>query len=296
MLFVIIVILFLLNVFLIYKLQQKKIIDNKKEYEQLQQLNENIQKAQEEYNNQVETMEERLSLRQTALNRTYETTKEAKQQALRLLVEQAERDKDKRLAAIAEELAAREEQNAEFLAAKTQQEKELQNKIESLLEPLRNYEREKQEKLFYTVQVPENYRADIDYLLNNVADKIEHPDIISKLVWSEYVKPNLDETFKRIAIKEEPGIYKLTNINDQKCYIGKSANVKKRIADHYRGSVGIKNIADQAVHHAMLETGLWNWTIEIITYCNKDQLNELEKYYIDFFKSQELGFNKNSGG
>ena len=293
---IIIILLILLCGFLIYKLQQKKVIDNRKEYEQLQRLNDDIQKAQKEYNKEVDTMEERLSLRQSALDKTYETTKEAKQQALRLIIEQAERDKDNRLAAIALEIAAREEQNNEFLAAKAMEEENLQNKINSLIEPLRNYEREKQEKLFYTVQVPENYRADIEYLLTNVADKIEHPDIISKLIWSEYVKPSLDETFKRIGIKEEPGIYKLTNMDDQKCYIGKSTNVKKRIIDHFKGSIGIKSIADQAVHHAMLETGLWNWTVEVITYCDKDKLNELEKYYIDFFKSQEFGYNKRDGG
>jgi len=79
-------------------------------------------------------------------------------------------------------------------------------------------------------------------------------------------------------------------------YIGKSTDVKKRIADHFKSSIGIKSIADQAVHHAILKEGFWNWTIEVITYADKDQLNELEKYYIEFFKTQEYGYNKNSGG
>ena len=125
---------------------------------------------------------------------------------------------------------------------------------------------------------------------------MRHPDIISKLVWSEYIKPYLDDTFKRIEIKAEPGIYKLTNINTNKPYIGKSTDVKKRITDHFKGSVGIRNIADQAVHHAILQDGIWNWTIEVITYCEKDKLSELEKYYIDFFKTQEYGYNKKEGG
>ena len=49
----------------------------------------------------------------------------------------------------------------------------------------------------------------------------------------------------------------------------------------------MKSIADQAVHHEILKTGIWNWTIEVIIYCDKDKLSELEKYYIDFFKTQE---------
>ena len=171
-----------------------------------------------------------------------------------------------------------------------------QEKFQNILAPLRQYQREQQEKLFYTIQVPEEYRDDINFLLTSVAQKVRHPDIISKLVWSEYIKPYLDDTFKRIEIKAEPGIYKLTNINTNKPYIGKSTDVKKRITDHFKGSVGIRNIADQAVHHAILQDGIWNWTIEIITYCEKDKLSELEKYYIDFFKTQEYGYNKKEGG
>jgi group I intron endonuclease len=110
------------------------------------------------------------------------------------------------------------------------------------------------------------------------------------------VKPNLDDTFKRIDIKAEPGIYKLTSLSNGKCYIGKSTNVKTRISDHFKSAIGIKSIADQAVHHAILKEGFWNWQIEVITYCDKEQLSELEKYYIEFFKSQEFGYNRNAGG
>lgn len=169
-------------------------------------------------------------------------------------------------------------------------------KFESLLAPLQQYEKEKLDKLFYTVQIPEEYHNDIDYLLTTVSQQIQHPDIVNKLVWSEYVKPYLDETFKRIEIEAKPGIYKITNIDTSKAYIGKSTDIKKRISDHYKGACKIRSIADQAIHHAMLEEGLWNWSIECITYCEKEQLNELEKYYIDFFKTQQFGFNKNSGG
>ena len=165
-----------------------------------------------------------------------------------------------------------------------------------LLAPLQQYEKDKQAKLFYTIQVPEDFHDDIDYLLINVSPHIKHPDIINKLVWMEYVKPYLDETFKRVGIKAEPGIYKITNINDGKSYIGKSTDIKKRLADHIKASLGIKSIAWQAVHDAILKEGIWNWAIEYIIYCDKDQLNELEKYYINFFKTQEFGYNKNSGG
>lgn len=171
-----------------------------------------------------------------------------------------------------------------------------QKRYEALLEPLRQYEREQQERLFYTIQVPDEYKEDIDFLITTVSQKVQHPDIINKLIWSEYVKPYLDQTFKRIQIEEKPGIYKLTNLDSGKCYIGKSTNVKKRITDHFKSSIGISTIANQAVHHEIWKTGFWNWTIEIIIYCDKEQLSDLEKYYISFFKSNEFGYNKTGGG
>ena len=173
---------------------------------------------------------------------------------------------------------------------------EAKERFESIERSLRTYDAEQQQKLFYTIQLPEEYKEDIEFLLTTVAAKVQHPDIISKLVWAEYVKPYLDDTFKRIEIKAEPGIYKLTSLQNGKSYVGKSTNVKNRIADHFKSSVGIKSIADQAVHHAILKEGFWNWLIEIITYCDKDKLNELEKYYIEFFKCQEYGYNRTQGG
>ena len=172
----------------------------------------------------------------------------------------------------------------------------LQQRYDSLLAPLQQYEKDRQQKLFFTIQIPEEYRDDINFLLVDVSKKIQHPDVINKLIWTEYVKPQIEETFKRVGIKDEPGIYKLTNIDNGKSYIGKSTNIKKRITDHFKSAIGIKSIADQAVHHAILNDGLWNWSIEYVTYCDKDSLNEMEKYYIEFFKSQEWGYNKNQGG
>ena len=102
-----------------------------------------------------------------------------------------------------------------------------QQRFEALLEPLKQYEKEQQERLFYTIQVPDEYKKDIEFLLTTVAEKVQHPDVINKLIWAEYVKPYIDATFKRVGIKNEPGIYKLTSLIDGKCYIGKSTNIKK---------------------------------------------------------------------
>ena len=93
-----------------------------------------------------------------------------------------------------------------------------------------------------------------------------------------------------------PGIYKITNDRNKKSYIGRSTSVRKRLTDHIKSTVGISTIADQRIHQVMREEGLWNFTFELIEECDKDQLNEREKYYINFFSTEQLGYNQKAGG
>lgn len=263
-------------------------------------LNDQIQAKQDEYRN-----------RTSALTKEYLTDKEAMKRSLdndakELLAEQQknlEEEYQRQIKSYQNQLnqwAFAASQIIEEERAKanqiTEDTKFLQERYAGLLEPLKQYEKDQQQRLFYTIQVPEEYRQDIDFLLNTVSQKVQHPDVINKLVWTEYVRPYITDTFKRVGVQDAPGIYKLTNIESGKAYIGKSTNVKGRITDHFKSSVGCSTIADQAVHHAILQTGFWNWTIEVITYCEKDKLSELEKYYIEFFKTQEFGYNKREGG
>ena len=55
-------------------------------------------------------------------------------------------------------------------------------------------------------------------------------------------------------------------------------------------------IADQAVHQAIRIDGIENFIFEFIEPCEKNDLNEREKYWIDHFNSNEYGYNKTKGG
>jgi hypothetical protein len=46
----------------------------------------------------------------------------------------------------------------------------------------------------------------------------------------------------------------------------------------------------------MEKEGVWNFTFELLEEVPKDQLNEREKYYIDFYDSKKYGLNIRSGG
>ena len=119
-----------------------------------------------------------------------------------------------------------------------------EERYESLLAPLQQYEKDKQEKLFYTIQVPDEYKQDIDFLLTTASTKLSNIDAINKLIWNEYLKPAFDDLVKRTNITAAPGIYKITSLSNGKCYIGKSTDVKKRLGEHIKGAIGISSISN----------------------------------------------------
>ena len=147
------------------------------------------------------------------------------------------------------------------------------------------------------VQISLTTREDIDFILNYVSSRLKNPTIISKLIWSEYFqKPTNDMLDFVLPSRDCAGIYKITNDETKEAYIGRSVSVRKRLTDHIKSALGIDTIADQHVHQVMREKGIWNFTFELIEECPREKLNEREKYYIEFFHTDQYGYNQKAGG
>lgn len=147
------------------------------------------------------------------------------------------------------------------------------------------------------VQISLTTREDIDFMLNYVSLRLKNPTIISKLIWSEYFqKPTNDMLNFVLPSRDCAGIYKITNDETKEAYIGRSVSVRKRLTDHIKSALGIDTIADQHVHQVMREKGIWNFTFELIEECPREKLNEREKYYIEFFHTDQYGYNQKAGG
>lgn len=170
---------------------------------------------------------------------------------------------------------------------------DMQAKYKAIIDVLRENE---DDDITHRLQIPMEARADIEFLLNDVAAHLKNPNIIYKLIWSEYIQTPAAELLNHILPNKDcAGIYKITNCADKKCYIGRSTSVRKRLQEHIKSAIGIENIAAQRVHTVMREQGLWNFRFELIEACDKNQLGEREKYYIDFFNAQGYGYNQISG-
>lgn len=219
-----------------------------------------------------------------------------KQQELERLFAQRQQEYTNEIINLADEAELKKQEIREGIEHEKEKLSKYQNYYCSILEPVRALEREKDEILYQTIQISEENKQDIAYLLNDVLPVLRHPDILCKLIWSEFIQKPMNEMLARNAIEEVCGIYKITNIENKKCYIGKSLNVKKRLQDHVKGSLGIRTINDQKIHREMAREGIWNFRFELLCECEKEELSEKEKYYISYFDSQKYGYNVASGG
>jgi group I intron endonuclease len=100
-------------------------------------------------------------------------------------------------------------------------------------------------------------------------------------------------------------IYKITNIINDKIYIGKTTKtIEKRFNEHirtfYRYAKNPENFEyETRLYSAMLKYGIENFKIEkIVDLSEKDDINEMEIYYISLFDSinHKIGYNISPGG
>lgn len=91
-------------------------------------------------------------------------------------------------------------------------------------------------------------------------------------------------------------IYKYTNKINNKIYIGKTNNVKRRQTEHLSRSGTMEN---NHFYNAIKKYGFENFTFEIIDECDDENKSfELEIYYIAILNSNDktIGYNSTEGG
>ena len=93
------------------------------------------------------------------------------------------------------------------------------------------------------------------------------------------------------------GIYKITNIDNNKVYIGQSKNIINRLQNHKNALIKNKHF-NWHLQNAWNNYGESKFTFSIIEQCNVDDLDEREMYWINYYNSHNRinGYNKTLGG
>lgn len=93
------------------------------------------------------------------------------------------------------------------------------------------------------------------------------------------------------GIKMSCGIYKIENKINGKIYIGQSIEIERRWQKHLVAN------DDFVIHRALKKYGKENFDFSIIEECNSLELNNKEKYWIDYYNSLiPNGYNMIPGG
>lgn len=85
------------------------------------------------------------------------------------------------------------------------------------------------------------------------------------------------------------GIYKITNKINGKMYIGQTIHLQQRWAEHKSKAKELN--PTRKLYKAMNQYGIENFSFEVIEYCEKEDLNEREIYWINYYNSIENGYN-----
>lgn len=95
------------------------------------------------------------------------------------------------------------------------------------------------------------------------------------------------------------GIYKFTNKINGHSYIGQSINIENRVNSHrqraYCNSENNKEY-EKTFYKAIRKYGWDNFDFEVLEICSKEELNEREIYYIDYYDTYHNGYNEEKGG
>ena len=129
-----------------------------------------------------------------------------------------------------------------------------------------------------------------------VRRELKKPRVLDMLIWQTYWQPLAKKQFPLILKdKTKCGIYKITNLITDECYVGQSVDIYKRWSDHCKCGLGIDTPPGNKLYQAMQEYGLDNFTFELLEECDASNLNEKEKYFIELYQADTFGYNSQAG-
>ena len=153
----------------------------------------------------------------------------------------------------------------------------------------------KEKRSFYCLTIKNTELEDIK-LLEKIKVQLNNPRILSMLIWTTYFQKPMTALCNNVLGTEDIcGIYKITNQNNDMCYIGQSVDIATRWKSHAKCGLGIDTPAGNKLYKAMQEEGIWNFSWELLEKCPREELNKKENYYIELYKTYEYGYNSNIG-
>ena len=167
----------------------------------------------------------------------------------------------------------------------------LKSCVDSATEENKRAKLEAEAKNFYRIVVSKEDAEEIAKI-RSIEPYLRNAEVLNKVIWTYYYKTPANDMLNRVIGKEQKtGIYKITNVNDGMVYVGQAVSIKDRWLTHIKRGIAAENGGRVKLYPAMYEQGVENFTFEILEECLPEELNDKEKYWIDFYNGVEYGYN-----
>lgn len=143
---------------------------------------------------------------------------------------------------------------------------------------------------YYRIQLSADDINEIE-LLRSIEPHLRDKEPLNKVIWKVYYeKPTTDMIGRVVGTGVHTGIYKITDIESGKCYVGQAANIADRWKQHIKRGVGAEAPTRNKLYPAMNAIGPESFTFEVIEECPRANLDAREDYWQDYFKAKEFGY------
>lgn len=249
-----------------------------------------------------------LAQQKTAATAVYDTAKEQAQESYEHEVERLSADLEKRRQEIDEaylsilndakihyegetfslnENLGLLQQKYELMKAQLEDER---HKVDAAVKVAKRVNEKEKDVDFYRLVIPVEDQQEINKL-REVLSWLRNKEPLNKLIYKYYYeKPYTDLVGRVVGQGVHCGIYKITNITNDMCYVGQSTNIAERWRQHIKRGLGAETPTRNKLYPAMQEFGLENFTFEIIEECSYNQLNEREQFWQDFYHAKDYGY------
>ncbi len=191
---------------------------------------------------------------------------------------------------LADQVQIKTEEFEKVMAELDEELSEKQSIVNAAIEASKRAKEMEEEKDFYKLQLSD---VDIEEIekLRSIVPYLRNAEPINKVIWKVYYeKPYTDLIGRVLGSGTHTGIYKITNIQNNMCYVGQAANISERWRQHIKRGVGAETATRNKLYPAMQEFGVENFTFEMIEECDRTKLDSREDYWQDYFKAKEFGY------
>lgn len=296
------------------KLKVHKELNNKIEKENKELEHKNIDLKNElKTNSQMnEFLEHEISVKQIAVSNLEQSANLAADTFLKDKMAIAESNFEQSMYEMAEQLRNSREDYLEqyenimrecaealdkYFAESTAQREELTNalmtlrsQVDAAVEANKRQQQIETENNFYRLNLTDVDKEEIQKL-RSVLPYLRDKEPLNKVIWKVYYeKPYTSMIGRVVGQGKHTGIYKITNLENQMCYVGQAVDIAARWKQHIKRGLGAETPTRNKLYPAMSAFGVENFTFEIVEECSADQLDKKEDEWQEYFHAKDFGY------